>query len=293
MEEGSMRCDANVSVRKKGSAAYGRKVEVKNMNSIRNVQRAIVVEANRQMEILDSGGEVISETRLFNADESVTYPMRTKEELNDYRYFPDPDLSPVVVSEEWLASIQASQPALPWERFTELQQVYGLPAYDAQLLTESRDLADYFVEVCKHTSHYKSVSNWLMGPVKQLLNDRSDSITSLGIDAERLASLVELVEGGTVSFSSASKTLLPELIHATKNPAELAEALQLIQESNPDVIEPIVDEILREFPVKVEEFRRGKKGIIAMFMGEVMKRSKGKADPRKANELLTMKLKKV
>ena len=286
-----MRCDANVSVRKRGSAAYGRKVEVKNMNSIRNVQRAIVVEANRQIEILESGGEVISETRLFNADESVTYPMRTKEELNDYRYFPDPDLSPVVVSEEWLTSIRTSMPALPWERFVELQETYGLPGYDAQVLTESRDVADYFVEVCRHTSHFKSVSNWIMGPVKQLLNNSNETIDSLGIDAERLAALVDLVEGNTISFSSASKTLLPELARTNQHPAELARNLQLIQESNVDVIEPIVDEILREFPVKVEEFRRGKKGIIAMFMGEVMKRSNGKADPRKANELLTTKLK--
>jgi aspartyl-tRNA(Asn)/glutamyl-tRNA(Gln) amidotransferase subunit B len=293
MERGSMRCDANVSVRKKGSSVLGRKVEIKNMNSIRNVQRAIVVESERQILVLEGGGEVRSETRLFDANRGTTHPMRTKEEMNDYRYFPDPDLSPVEVSEEWISTIRSAMPVLPWERMAQLQKQYGLPWYDAQVLTSARELSELFVQTCEHTLHYKSVSNWLMGPVMELVKDEG-SVSDVGLSPVRLAEMVDLVEQGVVSFSSATRSLLPALIDAPDAQVSvLIEKLQLVQDSETDRIELIVDEVLKEFPLKVEEFRRGKKGIIAMFMGEVMKRTKGRVDPRKANELLTQKLKKV
>lgn len=291
MEEGSLRCDANVSVMLKDATVYGRKVEVKNMNSIRNVQRAIDHEIERQIAEIEKGQVIISETRTFDAASGKTYGMRTKEELNDYRYFPDPDLSPMIVSEEWLENIRAEMPALPRELFRKYRDEFNLPEYDAQVLTDSKDVALYFEKVCEHTRNFKAASNWVMGPVKSYLNELNLSAAEFPLAAEQLAGLITLVEEGKVSQTIASQRLFPELLKNPHTPAlEVAQQLNLIQQSDQDSILPIIEEVLKEFPLKVEAYKNGKKGIVGMFMGEVMKRSQGKADPKVASALLTKKL---
>jgi aspartyl-tRNA(Asn)/glutamyl-tRNA(Gln) amidotransferase subunit B len=292
MEEGSLRCDANVSVMLNGATTLGKKVEIKNMNSMRNVQRAIDFEADRQIALLEDGSEIVSETRTFNADDGKTYGMRTKEELNDYRYFPDPDLSPMIVSDEWLSAIKASMPALPRQLFVKFVEEYGLPEYDAQVLTDSRDVANYFDEVCRVTSNFKAASNWTMGPVKSWINETGGSAEEVPVRPAVVGEIIRMIDEGKVSYASASQKIFPALLQGSgRTPLELANDMNLILDSSEDSIQPIIDQVIREFPLKVEEFRNGKKGIVGMFMGEVMKRSKGKADPKLANELLTRKLK--
>jgi len=294
MEEGSLRCDANISMMLKGATKFGKKVEVKNMNSIRNVQRAIDFETERQIEELEKGNAVVSETRTFEASTGLTYSMRTKEELNDYRYFPDPDLSPLEVSDSWLAEIKSSMPALPRELYDKFITQFHLPEYDAQVLTDSKDVAVYFEEVCKHTGNFKAASNWVMGPVKSYLNDLNLSADAFPVFPKVIAELISLIDEGKVNFSVASRQLFPELLKNPKKSAgEVAQQLNLIQDSSTESILPIVNQIIKEFPLKVEEYQNGKKGIMAMFMGEVMKRSKGKADPKVASELLKKKLEHV
>ncbi len=291
MEEGSLRCDANVSMRLAGSTVLGKKVEVKNMNSIRNLQRAIEYEMVRQTNLLKKGEPVISETRTFDAGSGKTFGMRTKEELNDYRYFPDPDLSPLHVSKEWLNEITASMPQLPRELRHKFISVYGLPEYDSGVLTESKELAEYFESVSQKIKNYKSVSNWLMGPVKSWLNETGKEADQFPVSSQTMAALILLVEEGKLSFANASQKVLPKLmIDLQATPLSVAKELNLIQDSSEGSILPIVEEVIKEFPLKVEEYMSGKKGIITMFMGEVMKRSKGKADPKVANELLVKKL---
>lgn len=291
MEEGSLRCDANVSLMLKDAKEYGKKVEIKNMNSMRHVQRAVDFEVERQMAILESGGKVVSETRTFDANTGETYGMRTKEELNDYRYFPDPDLSPLHVSDEWLNAIKASMPALPRELKEKFIATYKLPEYDANVLTQSKELAQYFEAVCSFTANFKAVSNWLMGPVKSYLNEHALEADKLPVAPSALAQIIALVDSGKVSFAAASQKLFLELINNPQlEPAELAQKLNLIQDSNQDSLLPVVEQILNEFPQKVEEYKKGKKNILTMFMGEAMKRTKGKADPKIINELFLQKL---
>ncbi len=294
MEEGSLRCDANVSIMPKDSTLFGKKVEIKNMNSIKNVQRAIDSEVERQIREVEKGNAIISETRTFDAVTGKTAGMRTKEELNDYRYFPDPDLSPVRISDEWLAAITAQMPPLPNELFEKFISQYHIPDYDAGVLTEAKDVAMYFRSTCEHTKHFKAVSNWVMGPVKSYLNEFGVTADEFPVPPAKLAELIELVEAGQVSYTIAAQRLFPELFkNPNKSALEVARQLNLLQDSNQESLQPIIDEVIKEFPLKVEEFKKGKKGIIAMFMGEVMKRSKGKADPKIANELLTKKLKSL
>jgi len=291
MEEGSLRCDANVSVMLNDATEYGKKVEIKNMNSIRNVQRAIDHEVERQINLIESGEQVISETRTYDANTGESHSMRTKEELNDYRYFPDPDLSPMVVSEEWLEEIRKSMPALPRELKQKFVSEYNLPSYDAQVLTEAREVANYFQSICEYCGNFKAVSNWVMGPVKSYLNELKENEFQFPVSPRTLADLIGLVDQGKVSFAVASQKIFPELINQSdKTPLELAEQLNLLQDSNEDSVMPIVEQVIKEFPLKVEEYKKGKKAIITMFMGEVMKRSKGKADPKLATELLLKKL---
>jgi aspartyl-tRNA(Asn)/glutamyl-tRNA(Gln) amidotransferase subunit B len=291
MEEGSLRCDANVSVMLKDAKQYGKKVEVKNMNSIRNVQRAIDHEIERQIAVIESGGFITSETRTFDASNGKTYSMREKEELNDYRYFPDPDLSPLAISEQWLNDLKHAMPELPRTLAARFVNDFKIPEYDAQVITESKDIAEYFQAVCQYTSSYKAASNWVMGPVKSFLNDANMTAEKFPLKPETLAAVIGLIDSGKVSYTMASQRLFPELLRRPEaKPEEVAQQLNLIQDSNTDSILPIVEEVLKEFPLKVEEFKNGKKGIVTMFMGEVMKRSKGKADPKLATELINKKL---
>jgi aspartyl-tRNA(Asn)/glutamyl-tRNA(Gln) amidotransferase subunit B len=291
MEEGNLRCDANVSIMPKGATTLGKKVEIKNMNSIRNVQRAIDHEIERQLEVAGGGGIIASETRMFDVSTGNSFALRAKEELNDYRYFPDPDLSPMVVSEAWLAELKGSMPALPAELREKFISLFNLPEYDAAVLTDSRETAEYFQAVAENCTNYKAVSNWVMGPVKSYLNEKNLEADQFPVPPVRLASLIGLVEDGKISYTAASQRLFPALIkNPGTNPFELAHQLNLLQDSSSDSLLPLVDEVIKEFPLKVEEYKSGKKGIVSMFMGEVMKRSKGKADPKVASTLITDRL---
>lgn len=294
MEEGSLRCDANISVMLNDAKEYGKKVEVKNMNSIRNVQRAIEHEVERQIELLEQGIAITSETRTFDAGDGKTYGMRTKEELNDYRYFPDPDLSPMEVSDKWLAEIKATMPALPRDLYNKYVSEFKLPEYDAQVLTDTKDVALYFEAICQHTKNFKAASNWVMGPVKSYLNELTLSADEFPLTPKCMADIIALIDEGKINFAIASQRVFPELLkNPDKSVLEVAQKLDVIQESNQDSIMPIVNDIIKEFPLKVEEYKNGKKNLLAMFMGEVMKRSKGKADPKVASALLAKKLEEV
>lgn len=291
MEEGSLRCDANISVMLNDATILGKKVEVKNMNSIRNVQRAIDFEIERQIKVLESGEAVVSETRTFDAESGVTYSMRTKEELNDYRYFPDPDLSPVVVSDEWLQSIQSQMPALPQQLFAKFVKDYSLSEYDAGVLTDSKDIALYLDALCQLTDNYKAAANWVMGPLKSYLNELTPAVSEFPVTVAKLAALIALIDSGKVNFSTASQRLFPEMIKNAEVDVEaLAQQLNLIQDSDEARILSIIEKIIEQNPEKVKEYKKGKSGILGMFMGEVKKQSKGTADPKVANQLLIKKL---
>jgi aspartyl-tRNA(Asn)/glutamyl-tRNA(Gln) amidotransferase subunit B len=287
MEEGSMRCDANISVMLKDAKEYGKKVEVKNMNSIKNVQRAIEYEIERQIGEIEKGNVLYSETRQFDANTGLTHGMRTKEELNDYRYFPEPDLQPLSISDEWLNGVKASMPSLPNDLYNRFVKEFGLPEYDALVLTDSKEIALFFEALCKETKNYKAASNWVMGPVKSYLNELTLHINKFPVSTKQLADLISLIDSGKVNFATASQKIFPEMLKGTKStPLQIAESMNLIQDSSADSLQPMVDQALANNPAKVAEYRAGKKGLLSMFMGDVMKLSKGKADPKLATELL-------
>ena len=287
MEEGSLRCDANVSVMLKGSTIYGTKVEVKNMNSFRNVQRAIEHEIERQIEILERGEKVEGETRGYDANTGLTTPQRSKETLNDYRYFPEPDLPPLVIEQGWLEGIRAGMPSLPQELYNRFVGEYGLPEYDAAVLTDAKEIALYFEEMCKHTTNYKAASNWMMGPVKSYLNELQLHIKDFPLAPEQITQLIALVDENKVSHSVAAKKIFPYMLeHPATTALQVAEEQGLLQESNSDELGQIISDVLAGNPAKVEEYKAGKQSLIGMFMGEIMKKTKGKADPKVANKLL-------
>ncbi|MFN8439114.1 MAG: Asp-tRNA(Asn)/Glu-tRNA(Gln) amidotransferase subunit GatB [Cytophagales bacterium] len=291
MEEGSLRCDANVSVMLKGATEYGKKVELKNMNSFRNVQRAIEHEIKRQIDIIEAGGSIFSETRTFDATTGESKGMRTKEDMNDYRYFPEPDLQPVVISDEWLAAVKAEMPALPSELFDKFTKQYGLPEYDAFVLTDEKGMALYFDEICNYTQNYKAASNWMMGAVKSYLNELTMDISQFSVKPEQIAELIALVDSNKVSNSVAKDKIYPEIIaNPSQSALSVAERLNLIQQSDAGALQGFVDQVVSKFPEKAAEYKAGKKGLIGMFMGEVMKLSGGKADPKVTTELLKKKL---
>ena len=292
MEEGSLRCDVNVSIRHKGVTELGTKVEVKNLNSIRNVMRAVDREFLRQVELTESGGNIVQETRTFDAATGHSYAMREKETMNDYRYFPDPDLTPVLISDEWLAAIQANMPVLPAALYQKFTTTYGLPAYDAGLLTDAKELADYYEAVCAHTTNYKAASNWIMGPVKGQLTEKTLRERQFPVTAEQLAALITLIDNGTVSQTAAQQVFTLLLDQPNALPAQLAQAHGLVQNRNTDALQTLVEEVLAAWPDKVDQYRKGKKNLLGMFVGEVMKKSKGSADPKLVNELIVKSLQK-
>lgn len=287
MEEGSFRCDANISVRPWGQKEFGKKVEVKNMNSFRNVARAIEKEAERQIELAEAGIEIVSETRMFDGGTGETYSLRTKESLNDYRYFPEPDLQPIMVDEVRLNRVKGDMPALPKELFQKFTTEYGLSAYDANVLIEERETAEYYQTVTALTKNYKAASNWITGPIKALQNSSAKSLADLALSAEHLAELISLIDAGKLSFSVASQRLLPILIETGEPPLPAAVRLNLIMDQDAAGLEPIIKEILERYPDKVAEYKGGKKGLLGLFVGEVMKATKGKANPKDANRLVT------
>lgn len=291
MEEGSMRCDANISVRIRGNTVYGNRCEVKNLNSIRNVQRAIDHEFARQVEILENGGYIEQNTLNFNADTGETSVLRSKEMANDYRYFPEPDLQPLFLDKEYVDGIKKSLPALPNELYDKYITELGLPAYDASVITADKEVALYFEELIKHTTNYKSAANWLMGSVKSYLNENGMAITEFSIKPANLAALIALVDAGKINNSVAAQKLFPALIDdPAKSAEQLAKELNLLITADADDVYQFINEAIAKFPDKVVEYKKGKKGVLGLFMGEIMKRSKGKIDPQKTNQLLIKEL---
>lgn len=290
MEEGSLRCDANVSIRLKGETTLGTKVEVKNLNSIRNIKKAIEYEIERMIKEVESGNTIKQQTRSFDANTDTTFSIRDKEEANDYRYFPDPDLPAFVLEEEYIKAIRSSLPELPDLLINKYQQVYKLSTYDATQLCDEKGTTDYFEKVIQHTTSYKSVANWLLGPVRQYINEQAISFELFTLSPVLLAELIELVDTGSVSFSIAATKILPVLIKDNKSALVVAENLQLLQISDSNELEKWVEEAIAAMPDKVAEYKKGKKGLIGLFVGEVKKRSKGKADPKMVTQLLEQKL---
>ncbi|MBD1396157.1 Asp-tRNA(Asn)/Glu-tRNA(Gln) amidotransferase subunit GatB [Pontibacter sp. JH31] len=292
MEEGSLRCDANISVMLKDSPLWGTKVEVKNMNSFRNVQRAIEHEIERQIMVIEKGGKIDSETRNFDANTGTTTAMRSKETLNDYRYFPEPDLPPLVIEQEWLERIKETMPSLPQELYKRFTQEFGLSEYDAGVLTDTKEIALYYDELCKYTKNYKGAANWVTGPVKSYLNELQLHIKDFPLQPHAIAEIIALVDENKVSHSVAAKKIFPYMLENPGIPAhQVAEEQNLLQESDSDSLKAIVAEVLAANPHKVEEYKAGKKSLVGMFMGEIMKKTKGKADPKVANQLLQEGLK--
>ncbi len=289
MEEGSLRCDANVSVRPVGSDTFGVKTEVKNMNSFRNVERALTYEINRQIQVLESGGKIVQETLLWDANEGIARPMRSKEEAHDYRYFPEPDLVPLEVSSEWIESIRASLPELPRARKKRFVEQYQIPEYDAGVLTMTRELADYYEAVAANCNEYKMVSNWVMGEVLRVLNEQKIDITAFPISPERLANLLKLIINKTIS-NNIAKTVFEELLQSDKDPQAIVEEKGLAQVSDRSVIEKIVDQVIADNPKQLEQYRSGKTKVFGYFVGQVMRATKGKANPAIVNEILKEKL---
>jgi aspartyl-tRNA(Asn)/glutamyl-tRNA(Gln) amidotransferase subunit B len=293
MEEGSMRCDANISVRLKGATTYGNRCEVKNLNSIRNVQRAIEHEFDRQVAVIESGGHIDQNTLNFNADTGETSVLRTKEMANDYRYFPEPDLMPLVLTEEYISRIKQSMPVLPEELYHIYTEQLGLSDYDATVLTSDREISSYFEQVRQVTHNYKAAANWLMGPIKSYINEHHQSVSELKLTPKTLAQLIALVDSGKVNNTVANHKLFPALLkEADKSPEQLATELNLLINDDSDELEQFIIEALNKFPDKVKEYKKGKKGVLGLFMGEIMKRSKGKIDPQKTNQLLVKALEK-
>ena len=291
MQEGSMRCDCNVSIRPMGSQQLGQRCEIKNLNSMRYARRAIAYEVNRQIELVESGGQVEQETLNFDPVTGVTSPLRSKEDAHDYRYFPEPDLLPVNVSEEQLAALAASQPKLPWVWLDELQTTNGLSAYDAELLTSTRTLAEFFEAMTTHTDDYKAIANLLINKVAPWCKEQGLEPADFPVAPGALAAFLQLIKDGQVSNSIAYQELFPRLLEQpTVAPAALAKAHNLIQETDTDWLAQLADEVIAAFPDKAAAYRKGKKGLIGFFMGETMKRSQGKAEPKQMNELLRERL---
>jgi len=292
MEEGSLRCDANISVRKKGDAKLGTKAEVKNLNSIRNVKRAVEFESKRMIEMLEQGSEIIQQTRSFDADRGTTFSIRDKEDADDYRYFADPDLTKFFLTDELIDNVRRSIPELHRERTKRYINEYQLSEYDASILTEEKEFADYFEKVIGEGVKSKSAANWLLGPVKSWQNENNEEISGFPVAPGKLAAAIKMVEGGKLSFSIASTKLFTELLkNPQKEPGEIAEEKNWSLETNADNIENLIEQVLNKFPEKVKEFKKGKKGLMGLFVGEVMKLSKGKADPKITNDILSEKLK--
>jgi aspartyl-tRNA(Asn)/glutamyl-tRNA(Gln) amidotransferase subunit B len=287
MEEGSLRCDANISVRLVGAPEFGTKVEVKNMNSIRNVQRAIEFEIERQIIAVEKGEIIAQETRSFDALKGITISMRSKEAANDYRYFPEPDLQPIAVDEIYIQQVKSKMPALPRELFAKYTKEYSLSDYDAGILTDNKAIALYFEGVTEHTHNYKAAANWIMGDVKSYLNQHGYEMDDFPISTKQLAALIDLIESGKVSHSAASQKLFPALIDAPAAPVtQLAETLNIIQESDENSLKAIILGVFESNPNETERFKGGENQLTGFFMGQIMKASGGKADPKAANALL-------
>ncbi|MBG6235770.1 aspartyl-tRNA(Asn)/glutamyl-tRNA(Gln) amidotransferase subunit B [Pedobacter sp. CAN_A7] len=291
MEEGSLRCDANISIRKPGATTFGTRCEVKNLNSIRNVRRAMDFEFSRQVDVVSQGGTIIQSTLNFDADKGTTSPMRSKEMANDYRYFPDPDLAPMILSDEWLERVKAAMPALPSEITQELMESYGISNGEASLLAGDAELLAFFHKGVGTVKHNKSLINWLVGPIRALLNERTLAIADYAITPLQLAAVINLCDDKKVTQQVALQQLLPALEKDQQaDPTTLAKSLNLWIEENDDELNGFIDEVLAKYAAQVSAYKKGKKGVLGLFVGEVLKMAKGKADPQKVNILVQEKL---
>ncbi len=291
MEEGSLRCDANISVRLKGAEKLGTRTEVKNMNSFKNVEKALRFEIERQAEILDDGGEIVQETLLWDADNNEARSMRGKEESHDYRYFPEPDLIPLKISDEWIEKIKDTMPELHFKRKERFLKEYLLPEYDAEVLTSEKALADYFEKAVTNSTDYKAVSNWIMSEVLKVCNQEKISIQAFPIPPENLGELIALISKGKISGKIA-KDVFEEMLHSPKSPGQIVEEKNLAQISDSSEIQKAVEKIINNFPAQVEQFKTGKEKVLGFLVGQVMRETKGKANPQLVNKLLLEELKK-
>lgn len=293
MEEGSLRCDANISVRLKGASTFGKKVEVKNMNSFRNVQRAIDFEIKRQIDLIEANEPIAVETRSFNAEEGFTFSLRSKESANDYRYFPEPDLQPVIITNDYIQKVKNKMPTLPNDLFLLYTNKYQLSEYDANQIIDNKEIANYYNSLVTFTKNYKSAANWLLVNIKSYLNERALTINQFKISPNKIAEIISLIDENKISNTAASHQLFPEmLLNPNLTALDLATKLDIIQNSNSNEIQNLINEVLIKFPEKVTEYKNGKVGLLGLFVGEVMKASKGKADPKLLNQLVKQTLDK-
>ena len=297
MEEGSLRCDANVSVRRKGAAAFGTKTEVKNMNSFRNVERALEYEIHRQIRLIEDGGKVVQESLLWDANQNVALPMRSKEEAHDYRYFPDPDLVPVHVDESWLARVRSKLPELPGPRRDRLVEALGLPRYDADVLTVEKGVADYFERTLSLLAHdsarrkeqAKAVSNWVMTDVLRVVAEKKVAIGDFPVSEKNLAAMIALIQDGTISGKIA-KDVFEEMVLAREDPKSIIDRKGLVQVSDEGAIEKAVDGVIQANALQVQKYAGGNDKVFGFFVGETMKVMKGKGNPKVVNDVLRRKL---
>ena len=290
MEEGSFRCDANISVKKKDATELGTRAELKNLNSFRFIERSLAYEIERQIDVIMGGGQVVQETRLFNVDEGVTYSMRGKEEAHDYRYFPEPDLLPLIVDEQWISEIRKGLPELPMEKMERFMTEYSLPRYDAEILVSDKDLAHYFEDTIKLFPEPKTVSNWIMTELLRELKDGNVSPKDSPLPPAMLAELLSLIKDETISIKM-GKEIFPELYKSGISPKRLVEQKGLLQISDESAIVATIEQVIERFPKEVSDYRGGKEKLLGFFVGQVMKETKGKANPKVLNELLVRKLK--
>jgi aspartyl-tRNA(Asn)/glutamyl-tRNA(Gln) amidotransferase subunit B len=290
MEEGSLRCDANISIRLKGITTLGTRVEVKNLNSIRNIKKAIEFEIDRLIEITETGGTIIQQTRSFDANNDTTFSIRDKEDANDYRYFPDPDLAPFHLTAAFIESIQKKLPTLPATLKKQWKTQYDLSDYAIDQLVEDKEEADFYMELAAASNHYKAIANWMIGPIRAAVNEGSLGFEQLSKLIPYLVELVELVETNQLSFSVASTRVFKEMMARPGSPKDYATTNNLLQTGSTDEIEKWIDEVLTNHPEKVAAYKKGKKGLLGLFVGEVKKISKGKADPKMTTSLLEQKL---
>ncbi|MBK7630585.1 MAG: Asp-tRNA(Asn)/Glu-tRNA(Gln) amidotransferase subunit GatB [Ignavibacteriales bacterium] len=285
MEEGSLRCDANISVRLKGEEKFGVKTEVKNMNSFRNVERAIEFEVKRQIEMIEDGETIVQQTLLWNADANEAHPMRSKEEAHDYRYFPDPDLLPVIVDENWKSEIAKSLPELPDAKQKRFISDYSLSVYDSEILTQTKSLAEYYENVISVTDDYKTACNWVTSEVLAVINEKKIDISDFTVTPLNLGKLINLIKDGTISGKIA-KDIFPVMIGSNSDPEQIVKEKNLVQISDTSEIKSIIIKIITANPAQVEEYKAGKEKVFGFFVGQVMKESKGKANPKIVNEIL-------
>ena len=288
LEEGSLRCDCNVSVRKKGDP-LGQRAELKNINSFRFISKAITYEIDRQIELLESGKKVLQETRLYDSTKNQTFSMRKKEDSHDYRYFPEPDLLPLRVDKAWIEDVRKTLPELPIPRALRFQKDYGLPEYDAHLLNQEKNMADFFEKVAQKTKEPKLSSNWIMGEILQRLKEEKKDFHELRITEHQLSSMISLIQKGDLS-SKMAKTVFQEMWGSDKTPEDVMKEKNLVQITDDKVLEDLVDKIIKNHPAQLKQYKEGKAKLFGFFVGQAMKASRGQADPEKLNQIIKKRL---